>query len=70
MDPPTLAINTTRGEAIHSTIRYALWVRRGSTAGDEASNARFDAMPEVRSVLDDHLRVEVDPSAAIRSAYG
>jgi hypothetical protein len=70
MDPPTLAINTTRGEAIHSTIRYALWIRRGNTAGGEASDVRFDAMPEVRSVLADHLRVEVDPSAAIRSAYG
>jgi hypothetical protein len=71
MDPPTLAINTIRGEAIHSTIRYALWVHRAARAGrEEAANVRFDAMPEVRSVLDDHLRVEIDPSAAIRSAYG
>jgi hypothetical protein len=71
MDPPTLAINTTRGEAIHSTIRYALWVHRATTSAPEGvANVRFDAMPEVRSVLDDHLRVEVDPSAAIRSAYG
>ncbi len=71
MDAPTLAINTTRGEAIHSTIRYALWMHRATrAAGGEAADVDFDAMPEVRSVLDEHLRVEVDPSAAIRSAYG
>jgi hypothetical protein len=71
MDPPTLAINTTRGEAIHSTIRYGLWVHRTiKAARREAIEVDFDTMPEVRSVLDGHLRIEVDPSVAIRSAYG
>jgi hypothetical protein len=68
MDPPTLAINTTRGEGLHSTVRYALWVHR-AIKGEDAS-ARVDLMPEVRRVLDEHLRVDRDPSAAIRSTYG
>jgi hypothetical protein len=65
MDPVTLAINTVRGRAMHATVQYALWVRRH--LGDAAT---FDAMPEVRTALDQHLNVELDPSLAVRSVYG
>ena len=73
LDPPTLAINTTRGAAMHTVIRYALWARRESDkrANDQArSRGGFDEMPEVREVLDQHLDRARDPSLAIRSVYG
>ncbi|MGH9243833.1 MAG: hypothetical protein ACRD29_05860 [Acidimicrobiales bacterium] len=65
MDPVTLAINTVRGRAMHAMVQYALWVRRH--LGDTAA---FDAMPEVKAALDQHLDVELDPSLAVRSVYG
>lgn len=70
MDPPTLAINTTRGEALHTVVRYALWVHRHMSAKTGEEPSTFDAMPEVRAVLEEHLRPEIDPSPAVRSAYG
>lgn len=68
MDPITLAINTTRGQAIHAVVRYALWVRRQT---DPAGSAKsMEDIPEVRDTLDQHLDPTVDESAAIRSIYG
>jgi hypothetical protein len=70
-DPVNFSINTIRGEAIHTVVRYALWVRRHTeeTNGKECSQ-NFDEMPEVRDVLDNHLNPSLDPSLAIRSVYG
>jgi len=68
MDPATLSINTTRGEAMHAVVSYALWVRRhiDSQADAEDQPRRgFDEMPEVREVLDAHLNVAQEPSPAI-----
>ncbi len=62
-DAASLAINTTRGKAIEGVIKYALWVRR-----HEPGSRTFDTMPEVRTVLTEHL--EHDESRAIRSVYG
>jgi hypothetical protein len=73
MDPPTLAINTVRGDAMHAVVEYALWVRRhfGESPESEARAAKgFDEIPEVREVLERHLDPMVDPSAAVRSTYG
>jgi len=73
MNPSELSINTTRGEAMHAVVGYALWVRRYL---EELPNklervARgFDEMPEVREALDRRLDVVVDPSLTIRSVYG
>ena len=33
MDPATLFSNTTRGEAVHTVVRFALWVRQHLGAG-------------------------------------
>lgn len=49
MDAATISLNTTRGEAMHATVRYALWIQRGSNDADKFS---FDEVPEVRTVLD------------------
>ncbi len=73
MDPVTLCINTTRGQAIHAVVAYALWVRRNidqAPDGTPRASRGFDTMPEVREVLDYHLDPANDPSPAIRSAYG
>jgi hypothetical protein len=72
-DPANYSINTTRGEAMHAVVSYALWVYRNTTQEidtAEYSMRTFDRMPEVRSVLDKHLDPTVDSSAAIRSIYG
>lgn len=73
MDPPTLSINTTRGEAMHAVVRYALWVRRHIerlTDGPALIASGLEAMPEVREVLEAHLDPASDPSLAIRAVYG
>lgn len=73
MDPATLSINTTRGEAMHAVVRYALWVRNHLQEGSDAQErlARgFEEMPEVREVLETHLNPNRDPSLAIRAVYG
>lgn len=73
MDPATLSINTTRGEAMHATVRYALWVRQNiqkEPHGEERINRGFEEIPEVRAVLEAHLDAALDPSLAIRSVYG
>ena len=73
MDPATLSINTTRGEAMHAVVRYALWVRRhmeGQADAEDQPRTGFDEMPEVREVLDAHLDVAQEPSPAIRAVYG
>ena len=73
MDPVTLSINTTRGEAIHTVIRYGLWVRRHierETDGKERIGKGFEEMPEIRDALNQHLDPSKDPSSAIRAVYG
>lgn len=62
MDPPTLALNTVRGSAIHCVVRYALWLYRA----DETNGL----VSEARAVLEARLEPSRDPSAAVRSVYG
>jgi len=73
MDPLTLSLNTIRGEAMHGLVRYALWCKRDTESedgGPQDAPRGFDAMPEVREVLDRHLEPDNDPSLAVRSVYG
>jgi hypothetical protein len=68
LDPLTVSINTTRGEALHAVVRYALW---NLQAHEGVPDWRaFDEMPEVRELLERHLHVETDSSLAIRAVYG
>ncbi|MGM3309628.1 hypothetical protein ACSQ6I_27215, partial [Anabaena sp. WFMT] len=69
----TIAINSVRGEAMETVVRYALWIRRHFEQIPESAGQLqrgFDEMPEVREVLDEHLNLEIEPSLAIRSVYG
>lgn len=72
-EPTTLSINTTRGNALHALIRYAVWIQEyldKSTGVSSHPAHSFESMPEVRQVLDYHLDPANDSSAAIRSIYG
>lgn len=67
------AINTVRGTAFETMISYALWVRKAIAAGPDATSQLmrgFEVMPEVRAVLDAHLKIEKESSPAIRAVYG
>jgi hypothetical protein len=64
-DFSTLAINTTRGEAMHAVVRYAFWVER-ELAGFDGSRS----IPEVAALLERRLDVDIEPSRAVRSVYG
>jgi hypothetical protein len=70
MEPSTLAINTVRGKALNAVVAYALWVRRDLDKQNPVPAMNFDAMPEVRAVLDEHLDVGREPTLTIRSIYG
>lgn len=73
MDASMVATNTSRGEAMHAVMRYALWVRRHIETlpdSNDLLSRGFDEMPEVRATLEKHLDVSHDPSLAIRSVYG
>ena len=64
------AINTVRGEAMHTVVRYALWIRRHfkqTPEGAKRLERDFDEMPEVRQVLNEHLNPDQELSLAIRS---
>ena len=72
MEPATQSINTVRGEAMHATIRYALWIRRSFEEKKDIVrlDRGFNEMPEVKQVLERHLDLNVEKSLAIRSVYG
>jgi hypothetical protein len=73
MDPSTMSVNTTRGEAMHCVVEYAIWVRRHLEKEQSVattSTGTFDEMPEVRQMLDRHLDFAFEPSMAVRSVYG
>ena len=70
MDPYTESINTNRGKAMHAVMAYALWCRRELEDRDIDTAAGFDLIPEVRTVLEEHLDPESDPSLAVRAVYG
>jgi hypothetical protein len=67
MRPITLSINTTRGEAMHAVMAYASWVQRNLP---EETRRSFKPMPEVASLLEKRLSLEVEPTLTIRSVYG
>lgn len=65
-------INSVRGDALQTVIRYALWTKRYLDNANEKRELRasFEDMPEVRAALERHLDLTNDQSLAIRSIYG
>jgi hypothetical protein len=73
MDPATLSLNTVRAEAIHCAVRYALWrLRQRSKVepGGPGSTQEFQGFDTVRSLLEQHLDIAIDPSLGVRAVYG
>ncbi len=72
-DAADRSLNVTRGQALHSTVGYVLWVRHNLERDSRYSSKTsgwIDEMPEAREVLERHLDPIVDPSSAVRSVYG
>lgn len=63
-DPATLDLNTVRGIAFHSLMRYAWRTRTSGATGQ----SRFQA--PLREVLDRHLDPALEPRETIRAVYG
>jgi hypothetical protein len=73
MDLATISINTVRGQALQTVIRYALWVRENLERlpnGKELLARGFGEMSEVRELLEAHLDARMEPSLSIRAIYG
>jgi hypothetical protein len=74
MDPPTLALNTTRPRVIAAAIAYAVWAFRNEHLSEQdreaAAGAYFSEAPEVSELLAAHLDPERDSSLSVRSVYG
>ena len=68
--PTDGSISTTRGAAMHAVIAYARWVRGNFEECLGFEWRGFDAVPEVRMVLEHHLDLSQDPALAIRAVYG
>jgi hypothetical protein len=68
-DPITTAINSVRGVALETVVKYALWVSRSTLAAPTAARS-FDSMPEVREVLQERLDAAIERTIAVRSVYG
>ncbi|MEX2587803.1 MAG: thioredoxin domain-containing protein [Actinomycetota bacterium] len=65
--------SSVRGEAMHATVRYALWVRRQIESSPDARqrmNRGLNEIPEVLEVFEAHLDPRKEPEAAIRAVYG
>lgn len=70
MDPFTMSLNVNRGKAMHAVMAYALWCRRELEARRTGTAAGFDLIPEVRTLLEERLDPDSEPSLAVRAVYG
>jgi hypothetical protein len=68
--PLSIAINSTRGNAIEAVIKYSLWVKQNLENKNSNLDFGFKTIPEAKEVLESHLNWNKDPSLAIRSIYG
>ncbi len=70
MDPFTMSLNTTRGQALHGVVNYAEWQYRHSAAEHGHDRRWLTQCVEARQVLEQHLEPAHDPSSAVRAVYG
>jgi len=69
-DPLTLAINSTRGDAMLAAIQYGVWLKESESKEAQGSWSFQAKAPELLKVLDTHLDIKKDSSLAIRAVYG
>ena len=73
MDPATRSLNTTRGQALHAAVRYAVWVcRHMEEAEPEPPSGAFslELIPEARRCLERHLDPSTEQSSSVRAVLG
>jgi len=68
MDPVTYSLNTIRSSAFHSIFEFLVWHHRVAGSPEQWSVEAQDS--DVVTLLDRHLDPAVDPSIAVRAAYG
>jgi hypothetical protein len=66
LDAASRSLNVTRGEAMHSVVRYVAWVERL----DGGAFRGLASVPEAKAVLEAHLDPKSEPSTAVRAVYG
>lgn len=69
----SLALNSTRSEALRATIYFAWWIRNHSRPTLEEAQTEFlglKSLPEVKQTLEAHLTPAGESSVAVRTAYG
>lgn len=69
-DPLTVAISSTRGDAIQAAIRYGIWLKSSTPEDKRKDWSIAKNAPELLKALNDHLDIEIDPSVGIRALYG
>lgn len=69
-DPLSLAINSTRGDAMQAAIQYGIWLKNSISNDEQTMWSLSSDAPELLQVLNDHLDVNKDPSLGIRALYG
>jgi len=73
MDPATQSLNTTRGQALHAAVRYAMWVSRHVEKVEPESRSdafSLDRIPEARRCLERHLDPTTEQSLSVRAVFG
>lgn len=70
MDPFTMSLNTTRGQALHGVMSYVDWKSTHAPAEPGDKRDWITRYTEARDVLEQHLEPDRDPSLAVRSVYG
>lgn len=69
-DPLTLAINSTRGNAMQAVIRYGIWLKSAIPDEERKVWSLSKDAPEVMIVLNNHLDTKKDSSLGTRAIYG
>lgn len=64
-DPVTRSLNTVKGTALQTAIRYGLWVKKS-----DAQFAGMSSIPELGDLLDSELELTSPPLFSIRAIFG
>lgn len=68
MGPHGIGLNTPRPAAISAALQYLFWVNRHLSTDVEPLG--MDQLPEVRTLLEEHLDPTLDPSLGVRAIIG
>jgi hypothetical protein len=72
-DPVTQSLNTVRGTAMRAVLQFTLWIAHPGPKRKEGrafEGRGFDALPDVRRVLELHLDPTHEKSPGVRAVYG